>query len=61
MLWHGQAADVFRTDYFPGLGWMLRRQLWQELKHSTAQHSTAQHSTAQHSTAQHSMAWHGMA
>lgn len=25
------AGKVFRTDYFPGLGWMLRRQLWQEL------------------------------
>ena len=20
-----------RTSYFPGLGWMMRRQLWQEL------------------------------
>jgi len=25
------AADLFRTDYFPGLGWMLRRELWHEL------------------------------
>ena len=21
----------FRTSYFPGLGWMMRRQLWEEL------------------------------
>lgn len=25
------ASRVFRTDFFPGLGWMLRRQLWLEL------------------------------
>lgn len=26
------AADVlYRTDFFPGLGWMLTRQLWTEL------------------------------
>ncbi len=25
---------LFRTDYFPGLGWMLKRELWtEELKH----------------------------
>ncbi len=23
---------LFRTDFFPGLGWMLTRTLWQELK-----------------------------
>jgi len=23
---------LFRTDYFPGLGWMLTRQLWEELR-----------------------------
>lgn len=23
---------LFRTDFFPGLGWMLRRELWQELR-----------------------------
>jgi alpha-1,3-mannosyl-glycoprotein beta-1,2-N-acetylglucosaminyltransferase len=23
---------LFRTDYFPGLGWMLRRELWLELR-----------------------------
>lgn len=22
---------LYRTDFFPGLGWMLTRQLWQEL------------------------------
>ena len=21
---------LFRTDFFPGLGWMLRRQLWEQ-------------------------------
>ena len=26
-----QAAQLFRTDFFPGLGWMLRRALWEEL------------------------------
>ena len=27
---------LFRTDFFPGLGWMLRRQLWeQELRWRT--------------------------
>ena len=25
------AARLFRTDFFPGLGWMLRRELWLEL------------------------------
>ncbi|KAL1527650.1 hypothetical protein AB1Y20_009036 [Prymnesium parvum] len=25
------ASRVFRTDFFPGLGWMLRRELWLEL------------------------------
>lgn len=25
------APYLFRTDYFPGLGWMLRRELWDEL------------------------------
>ena len=23
---------LYRTDFFPGLGWMLRRQLWEELR-----------------------------
>ena len=26
-----QAARLFRTSYFPGLGWMMARELWQEL------------------------------
>ena len=33
--WAAQVKDLravqFRTSYFPGLGWMLRRQLWLEL------------------------------
>ena len=35
---HGQAALVqdarllARTDFFPGLGWMLTARLWQELR-----------------------------
>ncbi|KAG7276574.1 hypothetical protein CRUP_019624 [Coryphaenoides rupestris] len=28
----GQAALLYRTDFFPGLGWMMRRQLWDELE-----------------------------
>jgi hypothetical protein len=23
---------LYRSDFFPGLGWMLRAQLWQEIK-----------------------------
>ena len=23
---------LYRTDFFPGLGWMLRRQLWEEFR-----------------------------
>lgn len=23
---------LYRTDFFPGLGWMLRRQLWDEMR-----------------------------
>ena len=23
---------LYRTDFFPGLGWMLRQQLWEELR-----------------------------
>ncbi|CAL8465720.1 g5256 [Coccomyxa elongata] len=35
---HGQdkfvrdARQLYRSDFFPGLGWMLRNELWQELK-----------------------------
>lgn len=35
---HGQdkfvrnAHQLYRSDFFPGLGWMLRNELWQELK-----------------------------
>ena len=25
------AAQVVRSDFFPGLGWMMNRQLWEEL------------------------------
>ncbi|CAL8288749.1 unnamed protein product [Merluccius merluccius] len=28
----GQAAQLYRTDFFPGLGWMMLRQLWDELE-----------------------------
>ncbi|CAL8248318.1 unnamed protein product [Lota lota] len=28
----GQAALLYRTDFFPGLGWMMLRQLWDELE-----------------------------
>ncbi|XP_028327635.1 alpha-1,3-mannosyl-glycoprotein 2-beta-N-acetylglucosaminyltransferase a [Gouania willdenowi] len=28
----GQAALLHRTDFFPGLGWMILRQLWEELE-----------------------------
>ena len=31
----GVAADprrLYRTSYFPGLGWMMRRELWDELR-----------------------------
>ena len=27
----GLPCVQFRTSYFPGLGWMMRRQLWEEL------------------------------
>mmetsp|Transcript_38036 Transcript_38036/g.107451 ORF Transcript_38036/g.107451 Transcript_38036/m.107451 type:complete len:572 (+) Transcript_38036:324-2039(+) len=36
---HGQSqfvmnsSQVYRSDFFPGLGWMLTRELWDELKH----------------------------
>ncbi len=26
------AHQLYRSDFFPGLGWMLRNELWQELK-----------------------------
>jgi hypothetical protein len=26
------ARQLYRSDFFPGLGWMLRNELWQELK-----------------------------
>jgi len=26
------AELLYRTDFFPGLGWMLERSLWQELE-----------------------------
>ncbi|XP_018609913.1 alpha-1,3-mannosyl-glycoprotein 2-beta-N-acetylglucosaminyltransferase b [Scleropages formosus] len=28
----GQAALLYRTDFFPGLGWMLLKELWEELE-----------------------------
>lgn len=28
----GQAELLYRTDFFPGLGWMMLRQLWDELE-----------------------------
>jgi len=28
----GNPAEVFRTDFFPGLGWMMGANLWRELK-----------------------------
>ncbi|XP_056458481.1 alpha-1,3-mannosyl-glycoprotein 2-beta-N-acetylglucosaminyltransferase a [Gadus chalcogrammus] len=28
----GQAARLYRTDFFPGLGWMMLGQLWDELE-----------------------------
>ena len=28
----GQAAQLYRTDFFPGLGWMMLGQLWDELE-----------------------------
>jgi alpha-1,3-mannosyl-glycoprotein beta-1,2-N-acetylglucosaminyltransferase len=29
------SSRLFRTDYFPGLGWMLTRRLWDEVQHLT--------------------------
>lgn len=28
----GNPREIYRTDFFPGLGWMLNRRLWDELK-----------------------------
>ncbi|XP_060905973.1 alpha-1,3-mannosyl-glycoprotein 2-beta-N-acetylglucosaminyltransferase a [Labrus mixtus] len=28
----GKANLLYRTDFFPGLGWMVRRELWEELE-----------------------------
>ena len=27
----GDSTAVYRSDFFPGLGWMLNRKLWNEL------------------------------
>jgi hypothetical protein len=30
--WERGGTKLWRTDFFPGLGWMLRAELWHELR-----------------------------